>query len=404
MLSRLPFPLFRVLWFYLLIISVIISASLLAKFSRVPFLVALLCLAMADAYFNLLYGELPPLVIGALIASAAFGLAQRYTVAAIVASISMIEPHLGLPACLAMFLWWPKTRIPFVVIGSGLLALSVSTIGIAANIEYFHAVLPAQAASEIAAQDQYSLTRILYVLGVPDKTALSLGSFSYVAMVAFGVLIARRVATALESESLIILLPPAIALLGGPYVHDLQMAASIPAALIIATSLRAPWLLRSVVLIALVFPFHAWSLHDVGQVTLLQIGTLIAALVVVTQGQSVSMRRLVMCVGVVASLAIATGIERVPHHKIGPPTLIRPALTAANDLSSADWASFVERDSSYSTPDSHDIAEKVPIWLGLIGMACLSLVLARSSATNNRLLVPFRSHPIISPTQTAQTD
>jgi hypothetical protein len=109
----------------------------------------------------------------------------------------MLEPHLGLPACLSMFIWWPRTRLPFIIGGTILAGISIATIGIAGNIEYFHVILPLQAASEIAAQDQLSLTRMLHILGFPDRVALSAGSASYLGMTILGVAIARRLAVSM---------------------------------------------------------------------------------------------------------------------------------------------------------------------------------------------------------------
>src|ERR1035438_7039068 len=59
LMARLPFAPARTIWFYLLIGAILITAVLLAKRAQIPPLVALLCLAMVDGYFNLFYGELP---------------------------------------------------------------------------------------------------------------------------------------------------------------------------------------------------------------------------------------------------------------------------------------------------------------------------------------------------------
>ena len=381
LLARLPFALARTIWFYALIGAILITAVLLAKRAHIPPLVALLCLAMVDGYFNLFYGELPPIAVAALVASAGLGTARRYTAAAIVGSLAMIEPHIGLPACLAMFIWWPKTRVPFVICGTALAAVSVTAIGLPANLEYFHTVLPLHAAAEIAAQDQYSLTRLLHILGVPDRIALSAGSLSYLVMTVAGVALARRLATAVESETLITLLPPAMALLGGPFVHDLQMAAAIPAALVLAASTRPPLAVRAFALVAIVFPWHAWNAADArGQVGMLEIATIVGAVLVAMRTQPLKVRVAAIVATLLASIVIATGIEAIPRHKVGPPATIAPMNVAARDMGSANWAAYVSRNVRYSTPDARDVAEKIPVWLALLTIGGMGLALSRRSA------------------------
>jgi hypothetical protein len=381
LLARLPFPLARMLWFYVLVIAILVTALLLARLARIPVLPALLCLAAADAYFNLFYGELPPLAIGALVVSAALGASRRYTAAALAAAVSMIEPHIGLPACLSMFLWWPRTRVPLVISGAVVAGISLAAIGLGENIEYFHTLLPQQAASEIAAQDQYSLTRMLHVLGVSDRLALLTGSLSYLCMTVLGVSIARRLAAAAESDALIVLLPPALGLLGGPFVHDLEMAAAIPAAILLASSARMPLGLRAFALVAVVFPWHAWNLRQAAeQLGVLEIAAAGAALFIATRRQPLAARVTAVGAGVLLCVALASAIELVPRVKVGPPTTVTAAASAPADMSSANWAASVSRDRSYSTPDVRDVAEKVPVWLGLIALAWMGLAAAAPGA------------------------
>jgi hypothetical protein len=374
LLARLPFDVARTGWFYLLIAAIVGTAVLLAKIARVPVPLVVLALAMTDGYFNLFYGELPPLVVGVLVAAGALGASGRFVAAALVGSIAMIEPHLGLPACLAMFVWWPRTRATLIVTGGSLLALSLAALGVGANIEYVTALLPVHAASEIAAQDQYSLTRVLHLFGLPDGQALRAGTLSYIVMTLLGVAAARAVASAVASEALIVLLPPALALLGGPFVHDIQMAAALPAAIILATATRAPLLLRVSTLVMLVFPWHAWNLASMrGQTGLLELGAVAAAAFIATRTKRIQVRALTAAACVCACVVIGSAIEDVPRERVGPPTTITPEARSSADLSSANWAAYVSRDRAYSSPDLRDVLEKVPVWLGLITLTGMGL-------------------------------
>jgi hypothetical protein len=408
-LAHLPFPLFRALWYYLLVAAVILTAVLLGRLAKRPVLLALLCLAVVDARVNLGYGELPPLIVAALVAAAVLGAQRRYVAAAVVGAVSMIEPHLGLPACLAMFVWWPQTRLPLAVVGAVLAGVSIAALGLPTNVEYFATLLPAHAASEIAAADQFSLTRVLHILGFADKTALTAGSISYLVMTALGVAIARRVSLATDSPALVVLLPPALALLGGPFVHDLQIAAAIPAAFIIAASARPPLALRAAALVAVVFPWHAWRIADSAtQGGLLQMGAVVAAILVALGARSIPVRVVSACAGLLVVIGIAWGIECVPRHKVGPPTTITALAIAPGDLSSAAWSARVSRDRAYSTPDARDVTEKLPIWLGLLTLTGIGIALSRQATLRLQptqtatlrvapLLPRGRTHPLLFP-------
>ena len=383
LMARLPFTLARTLWFYLLVGAVVTTALMLAKLARVPTLLVLLCLAMVDGYFNLFYGELPPIAVAAIVGAAVLGASGRYAAAALVGSIAMIEPHLGLPACISMFLWWPRTRLTLLMGGIVFAAASIAAIGVAGNLEYFTVLLPHHAASEIAAQDQYSLTRLLHILGCSNAVALNAGTASYLGMTVLGVALARRVARRLDRAALIAVLPPALALLGGPFVHDLQMAAALPAAIILASSERSPFALRVFALAALVFPWHAWNPTDIhGQVPLLEMGAAGAAALIATRTKRIAVRTAAAVVCVLVCAIFATGIASIPRAKVGPPTTITPTASAPTDLSSTNWAAFVSRDRSYSTPDVRDVCEKVPVWLGLLALVgmCAGMSRPRSRA------------------------
>jgi hypothetical protein len=374
LLAHLPFPVVRVCWFYLLVAAIITTAVLLARMARTSTLLVLLCLAMVDGYINLIYGETPPLAVAALVVSAFLGASKRYTAAAIVGILTMLEPHLGLPACLSMFIWWPRTRLPLIIGGAILAGISIAAIGIAGNIEYFHVILPLQAASEIAAQDQFSLTRMVHILGFPDRVALSAGSASYLGMTILGAAIARRLAVSIDSPGLIVLQPVAMAMLGGVYVHDLQMAAAIPAAILLASSTRLPLALRTTALVAIVFPWSYWKITGIaGQTGILEMATVVGAILVGISAQPVKVRIIGTGAGVVAVVTLASFIHLVPQHKIGPPTIVTPAAIAPSDFSASNWAGFVSRDVEYSTPDARDLSEKVPVWLGLIAIVGMGI-------------------------------
>jgi len=377
LLARLPFDIAKPLWFYLLIASVVVTAVILAKLIKVPVLLTLLCLALVDGYLNLSLGEPPPFAVLFLVFAAALGANKRYIPAAMCASLAMFEPHLALPACTAMFLWWSRTRVPFIITGLIFAGVSIVAIGLPANIEYLRAVLPVQALSEIAANDQYSLTRIVHLLGFSDKIALLAGSISYFCMFVIGILIAKRVAEVLLQPALVVLLPSALALLGGTFVHDVEMGAAIPAVLILATSTRFALWLRVGMVLALVIPWDNVNYYI--QIGVLEVGAIIAGILIVVRNKPLNYRLVALCVGVVGSLAFAFILGKVPHTIVGPPPTITTMAIGPNDLVSANWAANVSRDVNYSTPHLNDVVGKSPTWLGLLMIAWIGIYLTWAS-------------------------
>ena len=123
--------------------------------------------------------------------------------------------------------------------------------GVAANVSYLTAVVPAHALSEVSRDNQYSLSTIVSALGAPDATAVLVGGIAYVVALVFGVIVAARLARN-GDPAYLVLIPPAIALLGGSFVHTVEIAAAVPAAFLLCTTAyeRSAWLVTTLVLLA----------------------------------------------------------------------------------------------------------------------------------------------------------
>jgi hypothetical protein len=150
----------------------------------------------------------------------------------------MIEPHIGLPAYCAIFVWRPRLRIGLLGVAALLAAISVVTLGVPINIEYLRVVLPTHAEAEATTTIQYSLAWLLHYFGVPDTEAIRIASVQYAVFAAASIVLAGHIARKLNSPAMIALFPPVIALIGGPYLHLNHMVAAIPFALLLATRLR----------------------------------------------------------------------------------------------------------------------------------------------------------------------
>jgi hypothetical protein len=219
----------------LLALALVIGAIALCG---VPLEVAAFALLLPAGYVLLNAGQVVPFALVALAACGAALALQRDGVAGILAALTLIEPHLGLPICVALFFWAPRTRRCLTATILALALLGLWTLGISGAGEYLGRVLPAQAAAETGYVYQYSLTYLLRTFGASPATALLLGELSYLAALVAGVWLGGRVAKSLGRRELLAYLPAACSVVGGPYVHMVDLPFAIPAALVLATTLQ----------------------------------------------------------------------------------------------------------------------------------------------------------------------
>jgi len=240
-LSWLPFALAKTLYLTIMLLSFGLTAAALGAMLRAPTLAVALVLAPMAGYLNLLYGEPVPFAIGALCVAGYLLELDRPRWAAVVAALAAVQPHLALPALVALFIFRPRARVALLAALGVLAVLGLATLGFERNLEYFTTVLPLHARAEVLANDQFGLSRVLYLLGVAEKTALMLGSLSYALAAIVGLIFARRFANALDRPALLVLFPVAAVTFGGAFIHDVQIAAALPAMLLLA---QTSWLPR----------------------------------------------------------------------------------------------------------------------------------------------------------------
>jgi hypothetical protein len=202
----------------------------LTSFSA-PFIAAALCLSVGVT--SLGFGEFVPFVLVALCFSAMYAKNERWHLAAFGAGLCLIEPHLGLPVCAALFLWRSRSRVALGTIVLGLAALSFGTLGFNHNVEYVTRVLPYHALSEIGSNRQFSLSVILHALGFSNEWALRAGLFSYIAIAITGIVVAQHAARHFRNDAFLVAVPAAAATVGGSFVHVTQIAVAIPLALLL---------------------------------------------------------------------------------------------------------------------------------------------------------------------------
>jgi hypothetical protein len=251
--SLLPFAVAAKLWTALLLACIACTIAALVRLTRssAAFVFSALCLSVGIP--SLGFGEVVPIFIAALCASALFAKEGKWLWAALCACAGLVEPHIGVAVCVSLFVWRKEARVPLALAGFAALAVSLFVLGMRANVEYVTQVVPYHALSEVGSNRQFSLTVIAHALGASNTLALRAGLVSYAVMVIAGVIVARLAARRLQNDALLVLVPAAAAMVGGSFLHITQVAAAIPLALVLLDALPAyrALLLTAVILLAI---------------------------------------------------------------------------------------------------------------------------------------------------------
>jgi hypothetical protein len=253
--ARLPFVAAAALWTALSLAALALSVVLLRRLTGFPLAACIGSCALSLGYASLALGQVVPITLAAMCAAAWFLQRGNDRAAALCGALSMIEPHVGLPVCLGLFAWRAQTRL--VLIGAGLLLAAISwlTLGAPGTLDYFKVVLPAHAISEVPNIKQLSLTYVAHRLGASDELAVRIGDACYLFMLVLGVAAAGRLAARLREPALLTLVPVAFSMLGGPFVHVIEVALAVPAALVLAARVPERRTLFAAAAIVLAIPW-----------------------------------------------------------------------------------------------------------------------------------------------------
>ena len=361
--ARIPFATSAGIWLALLTLATIAGAAFLARPAGITWPVPLAAFGLSVGVASIPFGEVVPIAVAAICACAYFAWRDRWWGAALSAAAAMIEPHLGLPVCVALAIWAPKARLPIAVSLAALGFASIVTLGLPTNVEYFLRVLPAHALSEAARDTQFSLTAVMTSLGAKDAIGARLGFGEYLAMLAIGTYVAGVLANKFQNRAFLACVPPAFAVFGGTFIHVTQIAAALPAALLLLAHVKAerravatiallllsvPWILAwsPVLGLAPAFPvaFLAWHYwRDVRAVVL-------AAIV---------------------SVFLLVGLNRAYVADTHAPAYAYSASAIDRGLAEASWREFAR---TTSTGSVAAWAVRLPTWAALAGLLSMLIV------------------------------
>ena len=359
--ALLPYPIAAAAWFVLLLACTALACAFTARLIDRPPYAVLTPLAVAFSVAVIPYGELAPIIFAAL-AGGALAL-RRGVNAPLIAALAIIAllPHVALPVFLALFIWKRAARLPVAALCVALAAIDLTIGGPQLAISYFTRVLPNHAASEIGFITQYSMTWFAQGLGAPDRVALAAGNVSYLLMVVLGVWLAGAAARRLEDPAFLLLIPAALAVTFGSFIHYSEITLAFPAALLLYARTRGTaqkFAAAALLLVAL--PWQS-IITQPGLVVPVVAATIAIALVVLRSTVQSALR-----LGLGAALFCSLAIVLAWH--FGPQTAPHAAGAAFDPLlAEASWARHI----SDQTSSSGLVwwVPKLPTWIGLILLA-----------------------------------
>ncbi len=229
-LSLLPFSVAEALWDCLIGLLVATALFALTGFTGLRGLTVFAAIWLSLAFPALEFGELIAIAVAGICIAALYAQRGDWKIAGAGAVLALVEPHLGLPVWLALFVWKPQARPALLTGAAVLIVLSLVTLGYAQNLEYFATILPLHALSELGSDAQLSSSVVFHYLGAPDGLAIRLGSLWYALMVLIAIALAGVFARRAADGAFLVALPAALGILGGSFIHVTDMAAGLPLA------------------------------------------------------------------------------------------------------------------------------------------------------------------------------
>jgi hypothetical protein len=387
LLSGLPFGAAKALWGAIIGAAIFTTVFSLVRLTGLSPPIVFAISSMALIGNTLALGQIVPIYTAAAASAALLVKQGRPAWAGVAAIAALIEPHLGLPICIALAIWSPRSR-PALAIGCGLLAVvAVAAGGVQTNIEYVTKVLPAHALSELPSDGQLSLSVIMHALHVPDEAAIRIGSLSYAIMSVLGIIAGRVLSVRLGNAAYVVTVPAAAAVFGGSFLHGTDIIAAVPLTLMLASvpSLR-PFAVATLVLLAT--PWAAQSQpHDM--VGWFALSAALAAYVLWSIGNVRPLVSAACAVLIFAALCqVNFAYERDQHaYEHRAKAAAAPAIDEI--YPQASWGRVMA--GTFATQSAPAWVMRVPTWGGLILLFALTLKVAIAGSDSRLRLWQYAS-------------
>ncbi len=373
LLAELPYRLAAWLWFGVLLAACAWLAVTVARVAQLPSGAVASALVLSAVLGSAVFGQIPPLATLFIALCGAALLRGDDALAAVCAAAATIEPHLGLPVALALFILRPATRAWLAGIALACAALSMLALSPHGALAYVTSALPSQARAELFSSDQFSLAHVLAFVHLPASIALLGGTLSYLLMLVLGVFAANSSARRLDVAA-IAYVPPAVALFGGVFLHQIQLVAAVPVAFLFIgrAAPRASWAARFLVAAIAATPFTLAMEHR-PLLDVLALFCATGALVdAVPFGEGIDFTHalggfLLAATCVALPLAVQ---QMLPP--LAPSHVSQTSAPATNDAGD-NWGAYLRSDPRYATPQIDAEASKLPVWLGLAALLASAL-------------------------------
>lgn len=353
------------LWFVLLVACAAGAAALVGEIAGLSAWRAMLVLAVPYAIAVFALGELSSIVLLGLCAAALSLRRDRVAAATAWLCVAALLPQVAAPVFVAILLWDRRARLAMLCAAAGLVCVDVAVSGPAGALAYVTSVLPAHAQSEIGYVAQYGVTWIAHAGGAPDAIALRAGEVSYGLLVAVGVWVAGVLARTSADRAILVLVPAAFAVVGGPFVHYSEMTLALPAILLLLHRTRGrPRSLFACALLLAAVPWQ-WIVPDAA----IALPAILAAIFGIAVGV-LGLRAGRALQVTLAALAVGILLLTVAL-RVGPQVEHGAIVHVDRSLAQASWSTYVR--SRLASTGVAWIAAKLPTWAGVWLLAFGSL-------------------------------
>jgi hypothetical protein len=182
-----------------------------------------------------------------------------------------------------------------------------------------------------------------------------------------GIWAAALAARRLRAPELIVFLPAAAVLLGGIYMHDIQVIVAVPAALTAAARVAEPR--RTAALLSLVVLTIVWTQYPGRAVLLVDIAAIAVACMVCIKGTALSktVTAALYAVGFAAAILLFHRGDRVV------PASQTMAAIAPTALAATAWQAYLDATPSRTASDAQQTGQKIPLWFGIAVLFAVSV-------------------------------